>query len=173
MEQLVFLLVIGAIGLIQLAMKKSDEARRRAQTGGNPPPSRPTGMRPIDPFPRGDDAARKLREALGLPAETHVPPPVRRTPPPVPASAPAPSSESPRRLPSLIEAAEKIATAETASQRQAKAVRKKGTAPKASAAGHAPAPARSRLEELLHSSDGLRSAMLAREILGPPKGLEF
>lgn len=164
MEQLVFLLVIGAIGLIQLAMKKSDEARRRAQTGGNTPPSRPAGMRPIDPFPRPDDAARKLREALGLPAETHVPEPVHRTPRSLP--------RQPEPLSPLIAAAEKLTAGAQAAQ-QAKPGRKKATASKPTPTSKTPIAPRSHLEELLHSRDGLRSAMLAREILGPPKGLEF
>lgn len=171
MEQFVFVLILGIIALIQWVMKKSAEERKGARSGGNPQsPYRPTGPRPIDPFPRPDDAARKLREALGLPAEVHVPEPVRRTsrplPPPVPTSPPAPSP--------LIEAAEKLAaSARLASQQQAKPARKKAPAPKSSAAHKMSVAPRSRLEELLHSPDGLRSAMLAREILGPPKGLEF
>jgi hypothetical protein len=168
MEQLVFLLVIGAIGLIQFAMKKSDEARRRAQTGGSTPPSRPAGMRPIDPFPRPDDATRKLREALGLPAETHVPEPIRRAPRSLPPVVP----RQPEPLSPLIAAAEKLAARAPAAQ-QAKPARKKAAASKATPTSKTPAASRSHLEELLHSRDGLRSAMLAREILGPPKGLEF
>jgi hypothetical protein len=170
MEQLVFVLVLGAIALIQWVMKKSAEERKGAQTGNSQPPYRPTGPRPIDPFPRPDDAARKLREALGLPAEVHVPEPVRRTPRSTPPTVPAtPPSASP-----FIEAAEKFAASTRfASQQQAKPARKKAPTSKASAAHKSPLESRSHLEELLHSNDGLRNAMLAREILGPPKGLEF
>jgi len=169
MEQFVFVLILGIIAFIQWVMKKSAEERKGARTGGDTqPPYRPTGSRPIDPFPRPDDAARKLREALGLPAEVHVPEPVRRTltPPPVPASRPPASP--------LIEAAEKFtASTRLASQQQAKPARKKAPASKAPAAHKSPVEPRSRLEDLLHSNDGLRNAILAREILGPPKGLEF
>jgi hypothetical protein len=171
MEQLVFVLILGIIAFIQWAMKKSAEERKDARTGGNAQsPYRPVGPRPIDPFPRPDDAARKLREALGLPAGVHVPEPVRRTPRPLPPQVP----DSPPPASPLIEAAEKLAaSARLASQQQAKPARKKAPVSKSAAAHKTPAAPRNRLEELLHSSDGLRSAILAREVLGPPKGLEF
>jgi hypothetical protein len=43
---------------------------------------------------------------------------------------------------------------------------------KVEAAAEAATSARAQLDALLHSREGLRQVVLAREILGPPKGLE-
>ncbi|GAB4169176.1 MAG: hypothetical protein Fur0032_07640 [Terrimicrobiaceae bacterium] len=88
MEQLVLLLIIGAISLINWLLQRSAELRekrkaeRAAQAGelGSPPPP-VTGPPPVLSEPDPSESMRKLMEALGLPVES---PPPARVPPPIP-----------------------------------------------------------------------------------------
>ena len=82
MEQLVFLLIIGLIAGIKWLLEKSAEMREQQKTRdrldrldrNQPAPPvvapRPTASPVFDP----EAAARKFREALGLPEESELPP---------------------------------------------------------------------------------------------------
>lgn len=164
--QLVFVLIIAAISLIKWLMEKSAGQRARRETterldeveraGPVAPPIR--APRPIaTPLPDANAAARRLREALGLPEETELPPPLsRRLDPPAPVPVTQPIVDLERRF---------VAKIEPPPRAFVPAVR-------TGAAVVTTAP-RTALDELLHSRDGLRKAILAHEILGTPKGLVF
>ena len=85
MEQLVLLVVIGLISLVNWVMQKAAEKREQAklergtkrQTGRNiytQKPQRPAEARRAAAPPQ--DPLKELMDALGLPAETVLPPPV-------------------------------------------------------------------------------------------------
>jgi hypothetical protein len=166
-HQVIFVLVAGAIALAKWLMEKSAEQRKKREMedradhlGGSEPVAHPMqAPRPVAPFgPDPDVVARRLREALGLPAESELP--ARRV-------APAPP---PRFQVEEI----KVIPAADLEQRVVAA-----PPPLPPPRVHAPSalvkPTASPfgLEELLRSRDGLRKAILAQEILGPPKGLVF
>jgi hypothetical protein len=182
-EQLVIVLIIAAVSVIKWLMEKSAEARaarRTAERIGDPMPDvpKPAPPRPAHPMasPRPvahpvsdlEDAARRLREALGLPEENELPPPVQRKPelPPIPsAPRPEPVILFERPLPDF---------------RKAPPVERPRELPRIPASSPILRPpveeastARSDLDELLRSRDGLRRAILLKEILGTPKGLAF
>src|SRR4051794_1969134 len=81
MEQFVILLVVGAIGLIKWLMEKSVEQKAQRETEerlgrlGELEPLAPpiVAPRPVASFPHPNVAARRLREALGLPDESDLP----------------------------------------------------------------------------------------------------
>ena len=182
MEQFVILLVLGAVGLVKWLMEKSAEQRAQRENEGldrrldeigraqppAPAPPRPA-VRPIDSFPRPDVAARKLREALGLPPESEVQLPI----PPRPAF--------PRPRPKIL-SEEVVAGPRADLERRLVATPRPVSAPLPSLPKEISLPgpiadagsvSRSGLEELLRSRDGLRRAILVQEVLGTPKGLVF
>jgi len=173
MEQLVILLVIGAAGLIKWALEKSAEQRSKRDTEerlGRLRDSEPVAgpiaaPRPAFDYPDPDQAARRLREALGLPAEADLPPRRPMAAPPTPSTFQVhevkvvPAIDLERRivkevLPSLPKKKSKRPAAPREAQPTA-------------------ATASSSLNDLLRSRDGLRKAILVQEILGTPKGLVF
>ena len=183
MEQLVIVIIIGAVTLIKWLMEKSAEARAEremAERVGDPTPDEPkvAPPRPASPmqaprptaYPVSDfeTAARRLREALGLLEESELPRPVeRRTePPPVPRKEPVILFERPlpdlRIAPPIERAFEPLP--EPPPYVAPKPAARKPIAEKGAASG---------LDELLRSRDGLRKAILMAEILGTPKGLVF
>ena len=156
MEQVVIIVIIGLISLVNWVMKRSAEIREerkleRQRLGipeGDPFHSAPHQAEKPEPPHRPAIAPspdmRRLMEALGLPQEEEEAPPnpvVREAPaPPLPAYRP-PSTPKPR--------AEK---------------------PAAGVAFIPPAAAPvSPLAAALRSRDGIRQAVVLREILGPPK----
>jgi hypothetical protein len=181
MEQLVIVLVIAAVSLVKWLMEKSAEQRSRRETGErveelerqHPRQQRPAppirAPRPVAsaPVPDMEEAARRLREALGLPADSEPPRTARRAsaPPPVP----SPEEVSRALVPPAAPPARKKQPDPAKPSHPAHTP--------AHSRAHTPAqtasPARDQLEQLLRRRDGLRQVMLAREILGPPKGLEI
>ncbi|MCX6969286.1 MAG: hypothetical protein NTV93_03910 [Verrucomicrobia bacterium] len=154
MEQVVIIVVIGLISLVNWLMKRSAEIRaerrlERQRLGipeGDPyhEGSRKAGT-PADPSPPAMTPSadmRRLMEALGLPAgEEEDVPESAPDLPPLPAFHPP----TPPKL-------------------RAGKIKDPGFAPP-------PAPPASPLALALHSHEGIRQAIVLREILGPPKAL--
>jgi len=122
-EQLIILLVIGAISFVNWLIRQSVEARERKKQqanedrGGDTPsilseqeaeghsPAPPTARREENP----DESMRKLMEALGLPLEEEPPKPVqpaRRPLPVAPPELPPPVFRTPEPPPKLREVVE-------------------------------------------------------------------
>jgi hypothetical protein len=151
MEQLVLLLVIAAISLVNWLIERSAKLREKrrlekeAANRGQPPPV----FAPEPPSPREEieEHMRRMLESLGVPVEE--PRPMPATPPPVvvfdepPAPPPLPKAQPVLPRPAL---------------RRTKA---------ATTAFRPRSPWLSRLS----SPQGLREAVVLREILGPPKAL--
>jgi hypothetical protein len=185
--QIIFLIVAAAIGVINWLTKKAEGTKPPAQ----PPP------RSQRPETAGDPEAERMRkflEALGLPPE-QAPPPVKRPAPAAPPPLPQPrqkqkrqprSEGKPRSLdeapaPSMhveqlhIPELETSGVAEfhtVSSEISAIPFEGRGTAvidPYAVAQGQTPAEA---LRRLLRSRNEVRAAILLREVLGPPRGLQ-
>jgi hypothetical protein len=182
MDQFVIVLIIAVIGLIKWAIEKSAEKRAQRETAERldkiersetpAPPLR--APRPMEQAaPDMDAAARRLREALGLPVDEELLRPEPQRPPVLPPQPPPRHFQPPprieRKLEDLAADLERRMMAPAAAE----------VAPK-----HQPAPAKERskplpdapsargtLDELLRSRDGLRKAILVQEILGTPKGL--
>ena len=160
MEQLVIIAIIGLISLVNWVMKRSAEIREqrkleRQRLGipeGDPfHPAPHPAENPAAPRRSADDSSpdmRRLMEALGLPpAEEELPPRpvVRETAalPPLPAYRP-PATPKPHF--------------------QSPGTRAAAIPPAAAVPG-------SPLDAALRSHDGIRQAIVLREILGPPKAL--
>ena len=155
MEQLVILLVIGIISLVNWLMQRSAEIReqRKAEAArlgipeGNP--FQPAEEKPATKAASEKDPAREMRklmEALGLPLEDEEPlvrlelPPVPEIPPLPVYQSKAPSEKPAGKIPAIPSAAPAL-----------------------------PVAARTSLAQALRSRDGVRQAVVLREILGPPK----
>ena len=160
MEQVVIIVIIGLIGLVKWVMKCSaeirEERKRERQRLGIPEgdPFHPAPLQaenpesPHRPVLAASPDMRRLMEALGLPPEEEELPPVpvvrEASPalPPLPAYRP-PAAPKPR-------------------------FKNPDTRP---AAIIPPDAAASPLAAALRSHDGIRQAVVLREILGPPKAL--
>src|SRR6187402_2972416 len=83
MENFVIVLVLGAVAFIKWALEKSAEQRSKRDTeerlgrlrDSEPVASPIAAPRPAFNYPGADVAARRLREALGLPADADLPRP--------------------------------------------------------------------------------------------------
>jgi hypothetical protein len=206
-EQLVFLLLIGAISLIQWLAKKSQEAReareqeaewqeREARVKRQPaaPPARLPRQASHRPVETEEERVRRFLEALGIPEAPVAPPPVppvvrRELPtegPASPAPAPEPPPVPPRRPPKKKERVVLPTAPEPApalSADLASPLISSSDAPayatERMATMHPPKtmePASNQLgkiavAEILASPESVRTALLLREILGPPRGL--
>jgi len=158
MEQVVIIVVIGLISLVNWAMKRSAEIREerkreRERLGipeGDPYHSAPHQEETPAPQPRASGGSspemRRLMEALGLPPDEEAPPVARK------ASAPAPLPP----LPAYRPPAARKPRAEIPGSR---------AVPPAAVAPVSP------LAAALRSHEGIRQAIVLREILGPPKAL--
>ncbi len=168
MEQLVIIVIIGLISLVNWLMKRSAEIREerkqeRERLGipeGDPfhgeeiapphPEVQPPSSRPV-----ADPAAnmRKLMEALGLPLEEEAPPP------PVPMSPAPRETAAPPSLPRIPSFQPPVMPRPRVENPNAQAFAM-------------PGPAKtSPLDLALRSHEGIRQAIVLREILGPPKAL--
>lgn len=190
MEQFVFLLIFAVIGFINWLIQKSAEKREAAKRASDatrqpPTPSPWQAPRPVStPTDDFGEAARKLREALGLPSDAEDPRPVTRReeaparseellrpePPPLerePAAPPAPKILFERKVREFEEDLEHrlVVTPPPPPIRPAARKVAPPVAPVPAAAGT--------LDDLLRSRDGLRKAILVQEVLGTPKGLVF
>lgn len=164
MEQLIFLAIIALISFVNWLMQRSAELRekkklerqRSGQSGESPYRPHPiqenheveSAPSPAAPDPAAD--MRRLMEALGLPLEEEAP----RTapaPPPLPTFEEVPAAlEAPRPIPTFVPPPRATPAAALATPIQR------------------PAPPMLRT---LQTRDGLRQAIVLREILGPPKAL--
>ncbi len=173
MEQLVILLIIGAISLIKWGLEKAAEAREQRKSAERfekfERPADDETLHSPAAAPAGDDAARRLREALGLPEEQELPPPLPRKAPVILYERPLPEplppvdyAELEKRL--FVPVEEEGPAAEPLVLSPA--------APLVTEPEPRP-PVRSGLDELLRNREGLRKAILVQEILGTPKGLVF
>jgi hypothetical protein len=185
--QIIFLIVAAAIGVINWLTKKAEGTKPPAQ-------SPPRDSRPQTAGDAEAERMRKFLEALGLPPE-QAPPPVKRpapaAPPPLPQprqkqkrqprpegkprsldEAPAPSMHVEQlHIPELETPG--VAEFHTVSS-EISAIPFEGRAtgvidPYAVAQGQTPAEA---LRRLLRSRNEVRAAVLLREVLGPPRGLQ-
>src|SRR5436309_13839762 len=189
-DNLIFLLLLAVALLFQLlaravGKKNTDEVEPRSK----PAPRMP---KPIPRVPAGSDEARirKFLEALGQPSSSRSPPPVvPRTDipprplapvqPPIGPFSPAPwqvtreerrkrryiLSETPHAAPPVFEVHE-VAPHKTETVTSAAAQ------PIALQASPAPTRGEASAISLLRSPSGLRSAIILREIFGPPRSLQ-
>jgi hypothetical protein len=202
MEQLVFILVVAVISLINWLLKRKAEQDKQSSAPLAPPPpaQRPAGGPLRSPEDDEQERLRKFLEALGVPQAPppRQPPPPVRQPPPVPPTprrmaAPPPARPmaapvQPRRphrtvVVSPPEKAEQdkglVIAPLMAPGRMSQGATALGevapamvvTTHEHSALATAGAPAAD-LRAALASHEGLRAAVLAREILGPPRGLQ-
>jgi hypothetical protein len=154
MEQLVLLLVIAAISLVNWLIERSAklrEHRRRekeASNQGQPPPVSTPSFPEPSPREEIEDQMRRMLESFGLPVEDPKPIPQKTEPvfvfeEPIAPPLPPPRPLAPPPRTALRRGLEKSTPTRT----------------------HRPWTSR------LGSPQGLREAIVLREILGPPKAL--
>ena len=182
MDQLVLLVVIGLISLINWVMQKAAEKREQAkldraerEAGKQSvyrqpsPQKRVAGRRSRSPQ---QDPLKDLMDALGLPAETVLPPPIAQrsapeaeeefasleeAPPPIPRSAPV--AEKPRwQPPSIRRPDEKMARLASAFAAKEKKSATEKSLPLS-------------VRAMLSDRTSKRHAIVLAEILGTPRGL--
>ncbi|MFZ4598060.1 MAG: hypothetical protein ACOYNN_05395 [Terrimicrobiaceae bacterium] len=169
MEQLVILVVIGLISFVNWLMQRSAELRERQKLErkkeglpeGNPfqeqePESPEPQAAPSRPVADPGAEMRKLMEALGLPIEdepTTVFVPERPAPPPLPVAAEVRPVERAVFVPKPTPVTRSLSE-DAARRRIAEAAEPVHASP---------------LMVALRSRDGVRQAIVLREILGPPK----
>jgi hypothetical protein len=198
MEQLIFLIVVAVISLLNWVLRKrqetgneppADVSERRAASAPRVPRSQQTE----------EERMRKFLEALGLPEasrqqtprspeERTMPPeirrarqdaphpgrpaPLRRAPPPLTREIPQPK-QPPQPLP---ETYEETPIPEPLAAIQATKVEELEQLPDVRAyepeEPQQPARAATRTLYEMLSSDGIRTSILLREILGPPRSLQ-
>ena len=168
MDQLVILLIFGVIATVNYLLKKrgeSDDAPRSDAPVKPAPPYRPAR-------PQAEEDEEKLRrfmEALGVPPPPPTPPKIvrpvqtvqRRVRPAV-ERRPKPSALPSPALPAILPAETAIPVS-APSLVTAPSYKKK--------AATMPEPA-SNIHALLRNRDSIRQAILLKEILGAPRGLE-
>jgi hypothetical protein len=154
MEQLVLLLVIAAISLVNWLIERSAklrEQRRRekeASNQGQPPPVSSPSFPEPSPREEIEDQLRRMLESFGLPVEDPKPIPQKPEPVFVFEEPLAPPLPPPRPLPPPPRTALRRGLEKSTPTRT-----------------HRPWTSR------LGSPQGLREAIVLREILGPPKAL--
>lgn len=199
-ENLLFLLLLVVAGLFQLLGKLARKTGTTDDETKPTPKSRPIPPRPIPRAPAASDEERirKFLEALGQPPASpppspiaprptyrkplvlpHVPPfgsplPPLVTrppdiPPPIPVETVAPSEEQRPRRSALAEPQFEVHGAQAPPQPAA--VVRSATASEARTQLQPAAPQSIDVKTLLRSTLGLRGVVIAREILGPPRGL--
>jgi hypothetical protein len=190
-ENLLFILLIAIAVLFRLLASKVGEAKKGSQ---DPDQRSTTGPRPVEPIRRAPvesdaERIRRFLEALGQPADTRPPPPVAprtdipprplapvQPPGPIPTvrnvltrrkrqiveapQSPAPPVFEPREAPPSP--AEVPASIEPPLEKYAVAAESKTKV----------APTGTDIATLLRSSTGQRNAIILREILGSPRGVQ-
>ncbi len=179
MEQFFVILVVAVFGLLNWLAKQS--------ASKTPPASRP---KPLAPRPQGppreqteDEAMRKFFEALGIP-QTPVPPP-RNTPRPAAATQPrnptlgrpvvakAPPPIQPQAAPPRPQApAAPAPPAPLAPVALPGAISDAYWQKSPSGAPSDPSDAAANIRSLLASPASIRSAVILREVLGPPLSMQ-
>ncbi len=188
MEQLVILLVVGVIAfakwVIENALKGKDD-----DGSIDPVPPLPRPRRPVSEPQSEEERMRKFMEALGIPAGSAPPRPVEprrlkkepfaeKVPPPLvppipkPVRQPEPTfeveSERPAQ-PILEKKPVEVPSIRTAAGSEVVAV---PAAPVLVEARNSPDFKTADLLQMLRSPGNVRSAVVLREILGPPRGLQ-
>lgn len=178
MEQFIILLIIGLISLVKWILEKSAEhkaARRIEQQIEGQESFEATAEDQREIRPQGDpeEQRRRFMEALGLPTDDPEPEiEISResVPPPIPERQPARnflhkvSDDLERRLVSEPEAPEPIVLAPVRSTSSRRRRPVKEVVARTAVGGPV---------DFLNAPGGLRRAVLAREVLGPCKGLSF
>lgn len=183
MEQLVLLLVIGAISFINWLIQRSAEhkkKRRSMQDAPHPgierePPPLP-GMEAapegrFEPNPAPPEEMRRFFEALGIPIEEAPPPP-----PPKPRVV-LPFEESPTTppVPPVPQKSEGPARSTVISTEMRDLARRFASSGVAVSPSDTSASTRAdfstSIKQSLSSPETLRQAMVLREILGPPRAI--
>lgn len=183
MSHFIVLIILGVIGLINYLVRLS--ASNPQKPGGGPRPSNyPRPQRPAQTARTDDDERlRKFMEALGVPAastlaprkivrpqqvQPRVQPVVRKQPPRQVYTPPPPVSAQIGYQTEAVESQTPVSTGyEVATSTQAP--RMAGITPPIPAGA---TPVGAELKSLLKSSSSIRAAILLREILGAPKGLQ-
>ena len=190
MEQLFVLLVVAVFAWLNWLVKRGASKQPPPSTRGQPP-ARPIMRRPAarpvgPPREEADDSVRDLLEALGIPKTSLPPPPSRGTPPvfqprprPAAPAIPAPAARTaptltPVPVPPSIPIVE-IPDPAPVPAALAPAVPGPSSigplvVPDAYAQTLPPAAANIRL--LLKTPGSIRSAIILREVLGPPLSLQ-
>lgn len=184
MEQLILLLLFGAIALIQWLVKKSAEMRaerkreRQAQGLGQEEKEvfqDARGVEPPAPEQDPDASMRRLMEALGLPQEAQPPPIPQRpvSPPPLP---PAPVQRVPEQpMPPVPERSAPRAVERPAFKLPEKplASASKRFIPVSKSTFSEPPETKPdfSIRQLLSSPDSMKKAVILSEIIGTPKAL--
>src|SRR5213594_538541 len=187
-ENLLFLLLIAVAFLFQLLAKAASKAKKDRTKPGSTPERRMSKPIPRAPTESDAERIRKFLEALGQPPTSRPPPPVvpRTDIPPRPIARVRPSPiptvrniltrktrqvletpKTPRAASSfeIHEAPPPLAPTDSIkSPVEAYAM---ATAPKAKVTGSG-----ADIATLLHSTAGLRNAIIVREIFGPPRSLQ-
>jgi hypothetical protein len=182
MDQLVLLLIIGAISLINWLLQKSAEHRekKKAESLRRDGPPQPIYQDRETSGP--NEQARKFLEALGLPDDALPPTPV--APPPLPPGRQADighSEQAPPKPPVRRNFLHKVQpdlerrlfaseVVEPVFEPIPKARRSIPVAPPVATAD-APAGG-SKIRSQLATPEALRRAIIVREILGPPRALQ-
>ena len=180
-NQLIVLIIFAVIAGINYLIRQSGTTR---PLGRGSPPATPLRPRQTPTGQSGDDERlRKFMDALGVPADA-VPPPrkiTRPQPPFVPRVQPVPVRRpAPRQAytPPPIAPAQPAYQAETVGLQAAAraeydvAIHPSAAIPGVVPAGVAATSAAVDLGLLLRSSSSIRAAMVLKEILGTPKGLQ-
>src|SRR5450432_3669436 len=176
MEQLIILLIVGFVALVKWLAKNNAGSETPSA-----PPARPQTMRPQIEETE-DERMRKFFDALGIPQTTTPPPKVAppRAKPASPLVAPRPVADLgfPKQRMPLPRAQEPPPVPRTLAQKSPPVI---STMPdelaraavfsESSKPGLEPATAIN-VRAMLKSPDNLRAAIILREILGPPGGLQ-
>ncbi|SRR5579862_435501 len=153
MEQVFILIVVGLFALLNKMLKQGEK-------GPPTPPRRMMTRPPVSPQSRPEqDSMKSLLEALGLPSEH---PPSKAMPPLVPrrATASRKPAPAPRQQPVRpVSAPPVVAPIPAATAAPVPAVAE-------------PVDAAANIRLLLKSPDSIRSAIILREILGPPRCMQ-
>ena len=171
MEQLVVLLAIAAISFVNWLIKKSAEQREKRRRAIPPPIARQDDAAEPATWRAPEEDLRKFMEALGLPPD-EPPPRVESWQPPAADFEPEPV-RVPAAPPPLPEAAvpvyrpPRINRPSEESLALARRLQARQDPIRAGEIGNS-----SRVREMLRSPSGLRDAMILKEILAEPKGMQ-
>ena len=185
LENLLFLLLLVVAGLFQLLGRLARKTGTGNETKPTPKPQ-PAAPRPIPRAPAVSDEERirKFLEALGQPPESPPPSPIAPRPtyrrplvlphvppfaPQIPAEPRAPAVEQRQMPPPLAEPHFQVHEGKAFSERAA--VVGSATLSDARAQPQPATPQSIDVKTLLRSTLGLRGVIIAREILGRPRGL--
>lgn len=192
MSDLIIFLVLAGIALVFRWL--TSQAKEQSEDQSSPPPNEQRSRGSIESdTPNDEERVRKFLEALGVPRGTAPPPPVKPRPlAPRRVTTPTPAQPARKVRRSLVQPLPPLVTTPPPAQ----ASRLEAMAPY-EAAPPPPLPAAERtpvartplivrrtssgsamplpanpLATLLRSRDSVRQAVILRELLGPPRGLE-